>query len=155
MPGRGLPQRVRTIVWRRFCARGCGMMKEMRIYVASLGMIALLAGSATGQVFKPRGGPKATPTATAEKDGTIKSKTKSGFKRRAKAKPRDVDDEVVDDEVDDKATKRSPARKAAKLEDDDDSEVEADDSVPAKRQAVRKRPKRWDPNFVLITDDDE
>lgn len=126
------------------------MIKEMRVYVASLAMIALLVGSATGQVFKPRNGTKPTPAATVDKDGTIKKKAKSGFKRRAKAK--EVDEEVVDDAED---RERGPARKAVRDDSDEDSEMEDEDSSRSKRSAVRKKPKRWDPDFVLITDDDE
>lgn len=123
----------------------------------SFGIVAVLMTSAAGQVFKPRGGTKSTPTTTADKDGTIKSKTKSGFKRKAKPKPTpEAEDETVDEELD---SERAPARKPAKaktavvVEDDD---VDEDETPRGKKStAANTKPKRWDPNFVLITDDDE
>lgn len=122
----------------------------MRLFICA-GILALLVGSAAGQAFKPRSGANSAATI----------KTKSGFKRKAKAKRQakaKPTSEVIieDDPVDDKEdTERAPTRKASKSERAEDSEMERASTSRAKQSAPRTATKRWDPDFVLITDEDE
>lgn len=135
--------------------------------VISVGLVALLAGSAAGQVFKPRGGSKSAPAASAKKERASKPKAKTGAKRKRKAKPKLDEVVVVDDDEDapeDAAadttadTARRPERPTKTTDDAGDardSETQRKDPPRAKPAAARNKPPRWDPDFVLITDDDE
>lgn len=119
----------------------------MRFLAVGFGLL-LFGSTASAQAFKPRGGAAKTTAAPAKKSTPAK-------KSAAKAAPASTDDSEDSDDSDDKPAK---AKKSA-------AKTSASKSRTSKKSRAAKdgRPDdltpapagKHDPDFVLITDDDE
>lgn len=119
----------------------------MRFLAVALGVL-LFGSTAHAQAFKPRGGAKTTPAKTDKKPGKTKA---------AKAAPA-TDSEAGEDSEDseDKPAKKKSAAKTAATKSRGGAKKTSRAAKDGRPDDLTPGPAgKHDPDFVLITDDDE